>query len=106
MHAWSKSLLIGNPRQQGSQEIALTRVQRGEQRILVFARHAANRLEKLLGLRSNFEPISTTVPRVFESPHEISLLQFIHQRHESAWKHAQPFCNLLLARSGRGANKA
>ena len=106
MHTRSKSLLIGNPRQQGGQEFALARVKHGEQRILVLARHAANPLEKLLGLRGNFQPIDTTVARVFKSPHEASLLQFIHQRHESARKHAQPFCNLLLAGSGRGGNEA
>jgi hypothetical protein len=106
MHTRSESLLISNPRQQGGQEIALARVQRGEQRVLVFAGHAANRLKKLLGVWSDFQPIDTTVARVFKSPHEASLLQFIYQRHESARKHAQPFCNLLLARSGRGGNEA
>lgn len=97
--------MIGNPQQQGGQEIPLVCIQRREERVLVFARDAANRPENLLGLGRDFQQIDTPVTRIFESPYQPPVLQFIDKGHESTGKHPQPFRNFLLARSARGSNQ-
>jgi hypothetical protein len=74
MHTRSESLLIGNPQQQRGQQIAIGRVERFQQRVLVFAGHASNLLKKLLAMRSHFKPIDATVAGIFDAPYQTPLL--------------------------------
>jgi hypothetical protein len=106
MNTRSQSLLIGHSKEERRQQISLLRAQRHEERVLVVARHTANRFHRFLSPVREVQGITAPVGRIRTPFNQAALFEFVDQHDESARQDAEVFGERLLADPTRRVHDA